>query len=299
MGIIDCDVYNGKQIPYSGSAFDMKLRCAISKHYSEHLERSRIGYNNFIEDSTYCFNIENGYVCKVKRTLLGYGFNEIYGMMDTTGTAAGVAGRFLINKAYNELLEKNELAFFWYMQKGYEINIDTHVQNLLKEFGLKNSTTKIFATRNLGYRWAIITMIFENEKLIASGISSNENIILALRDSISEAKLILLLFEYLNINLFNVNNLEASRYILNVNFPKYNIGALEKLTYHKVFDYDAYCAVLNNRGWQANIAIRVFSKELLNCLPKKENILNCLGKAIVKKFMIDSLMKNTPDCIVV
>ncbi len=304
IGSLECNVINDHVMPFAASAIDDSFSKMLIKLYSEILERTRIGFNTFNQEECLAINLFNGDVEKIKRCYLGYGYNEKFGVMDTTGTASGQASKKNIDKAINELIEKNELGIFWYKGLGKVLDVDERMINYLNQIGLlyDKRYIRIFIANNLSSRFTVIIILFdEGKKVVSTGISSNENIFLALNDAVMEAHLIKhnsllnrVEKEYLK------DSEDVYKYVehLYEKLEKVNIlGKRMDVNSRPNWLESIQCAILNNKMSQRGITIRIFSKDLINCLPTKKNI-KCCNNTIVMLYDLND-NDGIPECIVV
>lgn len=303
IGSLECNIINHHRMPFACSAIDGKFSGSLIKLYSEHLERSRIGFNSFDQSECNIVNLITGEISTIQRKNIGYGHNKLFGVMDTTGTASGQSSKKNIEKAFNELIEKNELGLLWYKGEGYAVCINKQMQVYLSSKGIHCEYVRIFVANNLGRQFTVIVILFGKEKeVLSTGVSSNINILKSLENAILEAQLI-----YHNCTLPRV---KQDHEIKEKDIFDYVELLSNKLVAIDIFRDDLpkgimpewisniYCAMLNTKTWQKDVTIRVFSSNLLNCLPNKENIYACPDTTIVRKYSlldIDTL----PDCIVV
>ena len=94
--------------PSDGTSISISKELSMRKSYSEYLERFLLSVGGYTHDGTY----------------VSYGENTNYGYIDTTGTATGINSKQVIHKALKELIEKNELFYFWYTNIGERLRIE-------------------------------------------------------------------------------------------------------------------------------------------------------------------------------
>lgn len=81
-------------------------------------------------------NLEKATAVKCLTSDLGIGHTRRIGNIDTTGTAAGTISTKVIEKAIFELLEKNELYLFWYLNIGERLKNSKVIERFLKRQGM-------------------------------------------------------------------------------------------------------------------------------------------------------------------
>ena len=294
--------------PYKSTAIDYNKRILFKKIHQEFLERYRIAVNNIaISNAILCQDIINQRIIKTDRDNLGYGYNDLYGNMDTTGTASGLNSQRIINKAILELIEINDAMLLWYKGLGYSLAIDSNISKLIKKTGFSSDKIFIFVSNNLSNCNTFTVVCFKNKKLAASGVNSDMSSYKALFNALTEAKLIEALFNDQEANVYKnftladhiqiyerVNNFKkhmkkyhmCNSQVTTIKFPQW-LKSLE-------------IGVLNTKLSQDFISIRCFSKDLINSIPLKSNILNELDKTIFNVFNIDyKTIKQLPDCIII
>jgi hypothetical protein len=304
-GMNECNLINGYKIPEGCSSTDKIHRIALIKQYNEQLERTKLGYNTFSNQRCIAYELIQKKSVIINRSDIGYGLTP-FGSMDTTGTASGLPSLYTLRKARNELLEKNELGLIWYGGIGNSILIDNTVEVLLKKNGIYEKNIYIFSSRNLSSAVAFCILIFDDGRhLISTGVSLNQNPHLALQSAIDEARLMRFTYymikRYSRFSFFDVD--PVYDYVQQLYYTMVCLKANDIKEYkdESIEDWvsSLYAVIINTRDWQDTLTIRVFSKELLNCMPIKENIFQNKSKSIVRKYDLLSLMENVPNCVVV
>lgn len=304
-GINECNIINGYKIPEGCSSTDKAYQTALIKQYNEQMERTKLGYNTFSNQRCVAYELIQKKSVLIKRSDIGYGLTS-FGSMDTTGTASGLPSLYTLRKARNELLEKNELGLIWYGGIGNSVLIDNTLEILLKKNGIHEKNVYIFSSRNLSSAIAFCVMIFdENRQLISTGVSLNQNPQLALQSAIDEARLMRFTYymikKYSRFSFYDVEPIYdyVQQLYYSMNLLKINDIKIYKDDWLEDWIHTLFAVILNTKSWQDTLTIRVFSKELLNCLPIKENILQNKSKPIVLKYDLLSLMEKVPDCVVI
>lgn len=278
-GILEMIKVGKKILPYTQSAIDKKKDIAYLKAYNEYLERVRIGFNGASDGYVDYINLLTSSVGKTKREYLGYGANEAFGMMDTTGSASGLSSNRVVQKAKNELIEKNELLLFWYKRQGFSLEIDDVVIRTINSIGFASQQIFLFACNSILDSPTFVVILFNDENtLIATGVSYSGTYHHSFIGALYEAKLL----ERINLETAyspysaispEIHN-EVYQYVCRLrdtlpkrtlaNFVETKAATLPRwLTSLNV-------AVLNTKGFQRELTVRCFSSDLLNCIPLKD-----------------------------
>lgn len=285
--------------PSDSNAIDIKKDIGIIKLYEEANERKRLALGLLKDNNCIVFDYINKCWKEYPFRYFAYGFNEKYGFVDTTGTSSGYISRHVLMKGIEELIEKNEMAFFWYLKEGYYINTNTEIKNLIKSLNFKSNEVGIFECRTLSNMYAYFVLLFDNKKFIASGACTSLDSDIALQGAIKEAKLLewqnycnsrsisasLKEKEYRNIYDYYLSLKKKSKY--------YSSHVTDKLKFNCIDSLDI--AILNTIDNRKSITIKCASEELLSCIPRKRNIdqSNCKCSKIIKGLEYNYI----PDCI--
>lgn len=287
--------------PGAGTALGRSKKIALIKSYNEYLERYSLGLNALTSGNLIDYNIIN----RQSETYLGsyyaYGYNEVYGYNDTTGTATGKKTKCIIHKAVCELLEKNEMLAFWYGGKGYYIIKDEDISSYLQKFNFISDDIEIFATREISNYWTVYAIAFLNGQFLGSGVACTESFKKSVYKAIQEVRII----EWQNYknskSSFNNIDLNCHKKIFSFVKKKRDIYPAKI-----IFDTKEKDLVIQNWIKEIRIAlirsdktgnktIKCISKELMNCLPIKEYINLSRDKEVVKKYYNTEMI----DCILV
>lgn len=158
-----CNSYRLKKneyyAPSTGCAIDKFNQMAVLKSYNEFLERFRLGIGGLSKE-----NIQ-----------INYGYNENYGVIDTTGTASGKISKEIIYKAKTELIEKNEIFLFWYTKDSnfYVVNQSFEIKNFIKKLNFIAQEHIIFCIRNLSNLYTILCISFKESFLTGCGVAAD------------------------------------------------------------------------------------------------------------------------------
>ena len=305
-GVFSTIKKEGKLSPFTPSGIDLSKHNVYKKVHQEYLERFRIAHNFNNSSKFKSFNPFKKQISTYSRNIIGYGFNDEYGNMDTTGTASGLPSNDLKEKALLELIEKNEAMLIWYLGKGHNVLIDKNIKQLINRIGFNSKDIYIFCSNNLCNLTTFVVFLFNDGEIISSGVNIDKDSKKALANALLEAKLLESLYRDSQISPYKVFNQylhkriyefveNLSKKMGNINFifdVQKNVILLPWIT-------SIEFAVLNTKSYQDFITIRCFSKELLNSIPSKENILIDLNKKIFKQYGInETIVLKIPPCII-
>jgi len=309
-GVGSINVFSLKKgiAPYTCSANSKTYNTLIKKMYSEYLERSQIAIIGEKSNSKKCVNLcDNSTQHIIESTALSYNLGELEGVTDTTGTASGNGeSTFIIKKALSELIEKNELYLFWYYSMGERLIIDDLIKHFLKKMNFNHYDNYFFKLNNLSSWPTIIFLVFKDEELITTGICCNYLLDKAIEGAIKEAKVLRMMNMYEEDSIFDPKDCTSS-YLYNwinmkenTNFKMDNhFNYIKSLNIWISSDINnLYLSILNtsHRNNQGK-TIRVFSPELLMCVPSKEQLKYCANIPLIKKYS-HLLLDSTPNCLV-
>jgi len=282
-------VIRGNSIgPETGSAVGFNKNETMIKAASEAIERrsSMIGPLNIstVDDT----KVETWNLVKKCKDILDVKYTRLYkNITDTTGTAIHIKSSYAIQNAIKELFEKNALFLFWYGKIGNRIEEKYYFKNkyykFLSESGFQVS---VFINNYFNPLNTLIVMVYKEEDLFLCGLGTNTNPFIALDHAFEEAYLIGYMQYYailgghqadknlswskekinhlkkLNtIDMLELNSIRYGEFNLN-NFIQDLPNFVDEL--HLIFLEQ----FLNNKLK----CVRVYSKDLINCLPLKKNI---------------------------
>lgn len=290
--------------PADSTAIDITLQKTIIKSYCEHMERRKLAINIGSSDVILAYN----YISKDKERILAknfsYGYNEEYGWNDTTGTAAGYDSSLVIRKAVYELIEKNEMLLFWYKDLGEYVAKDDRIKRMIQNMGFSSERVEVFSSMNLCNRYTFFTICICNNRIISSGVALDDDLERGLMLSLLEARLL----EWQNKNnpKSNINQISSGEMQVMIDFIDDKIDRLnifEKSILDKNFGIanwikEIYVGLLNKENDYSPITVKCISKELFNCMPQKNYILDSKNKKILKEFDIsEKEIKENFECI--
>lgn len=299
-------------LPWLCSSVGNSFRLELKKLYSEYLERKFIGINKD-KDVANMFMINNHKNYKIYYSDIKYGISELFGVIDTTGSASGnLESKKIIQKAVFELVEKNEVLLSWYgrLCKELIINKSLYFKYLSYINNIKYicDEYKIIISKNLSNANTVIVILFKDKKIVGSGVSLELDFQKALENAIKESKTVAISFFNKSYGYYsNYTNKDFEviyNYVLKLcKYKECDFNVTENLYYEK-FELleeikDFYLVYLSKCKFSHGKTIKVYSKKLLNCLPIKLNLQNNQNKYILKKYNIDIESDDIPDCCIV
>lgn len=297
-----------KELPYTTSAQGKNLNQLMKKLYSELSERIGFGCYSFMNKNTHILNLNNLGFRNCSTNKLGLGQNEIFGSMDTTGTAAGNKSEKVVKKAVFELLEKNELYLFWYLNNGTRLEIDKPIELFLKRQGMDKFENYFFEVQYLSVYSTIIYIAILKDHIVATGISCANYKYEALKNAIAEAKVVYMFNlrrESFFLDYSEDKHKQACDFVRNNNFINNRLKA-KKIEKHSLFNFKLSCEIENlsiylncffNMEKSPKIVSAV-STTLLKCAPFKDNIMMSKSNIFLKRHPCPELASHV-DCIVV
>lgn len=289
--------------PPEGSAIDINKHFSLRKAYEENLERKKIGLQMDDDEMVEVFDIIQKKIKLTRRSDFGYGFNDKYGYVDTTGTVSGISSRDAIYYSVLEIIEKNEMMLFWYKSLGSSLVKNQFINNQIKKMNYSSEKVEVFRAKNLTNFPVYFVILISDHKIVASGAGIAESEWKSLEKALKEARLL----EWQNKNnpLSNLNNLPERDTIKYINYIEELKNTCNKISfidseYHVLelpdwltsLDYH----VLNRRNDYSSLTVKCLSPDLINCLPVKENLLK-KGKLIYEKYGLTlDILVNSPNC---
>jgi hypothetical protein len=305
-GIFGSIKQGNKLTPFTPCAIDPSKYTAFKKLYQEYLERFRMGVNAIKDEYTYSLDILNSKIYKKNRELFGYGYNEEYGLVDTTGTSSGCFSEKLKEKAVFELVEKNEAMLFWYTGKGFVVKHDKKVESLINKVGLSSYEVLIFAVNEIVNIYTIIVVTFKGQEIISVGVSLKKKFMDSLNTALMECRLLEMFYDGLRKSFrYKLSKKEHRNIYEFINLLTDSLNSMEPI--YNDFDKVIFkpwmtsleLVVLNTNKYQDFLTIRCVSKDLLNCVANHSIILNSLDKKVLKQYSIgEDSVRTRPDCII-
>lgn len=304
IGSIMSILIDGKVVPFSVSSIDKQKNKLLMKMYSEHLERTTIGFNYLKDNYIDGIDLFTNHLVSIKRSLLSYGENGKSEARDTTGSASGYVNSYeIIKKATSELIEKNELFLFWYCNQGERVSRQDTIA-IEKHLNMDCYENHIFVAKNLCSWPTIICISFMNKIVVGTGISCDSDYFRAIENAIAESKILRVLNSYKFDSIYDFG--------IKKNEEIYNwVNSFQGLTgqnhfTHKIKNYnicmsdqieDLFVYLLNTKTGQDGKTVSVTSSSLIKCLPTKKNILMCSKIPIISNNM-HHITNNKLDCFI-
>lgn len=305
---------NDYVLPYDSSSIDCSLLLAIKKNYSEYLERTLLGAQLVKDKKIKSYGLKDCSIKTISGSDISYLSKGDFGVSDTTGTSSGGCNsKKIIEKGILELVEKNELGLLWYGMLGSGVNVSANrYQFYLEYFNDVPGTVDeivILYSNNFSNIHVVYIFLFKDEKLVSSGIGGRFTFIEAFNSAILEAKLLLTIYRDAKFGEYaSVSDQECQRIYCHI----------KKISTIKVYDFnqlnetmqksdsieftfpslDAFEIVfLNYCNYINSKTIKVCSRMLYNCVPKRENLIEM--REIYRLYNINPFQSNIPDCIIV
>ncbi|TKI53327.1 hypothetical protein FC756_24545 [Lysinibacillus mangiferihumi] len=294
--------------PAEGTAIDKNKQLSLRKAYEENLERKKIGLQMDNTQTITVYDKIQNKIKKTKRIYFGYGYNEIYGYVDTTGTVSGISSSEATHFSILEIIEKNEMMLFWYKSLGDYIIKDEKLDYLIKNMNYSSETVEVFRAKNLTNFPVYFVILISENKLIASGAGIAETDEAALKKALKEARLL----EWLNkdnplSHLSSISSNENDEILEHLN--KMRKDCKNKTIMFKSYEEEAVSLqlpdwitsldfhVLNTKNDCSSLTVKCLSIELINCLPTKDRLLN-KKKVIHDKYNINNdVLSKCPSCL--
>lgn len=297
-----------RELPYTTSAQGQNLHELVKKIYSEFSERIGFGCYSYFKKKTYTLNLENLKISTVLTNELGIGHNAELGNIDTTGTAAGTASKNVIEKAIFELLEKNELYFFWYLNYGKRLKETRVIKLFLKRQGMEEFENYFFEVQTLSLYYTVIYVSIKESHIISTGISCTPYRYKSIKNAIAEAKIIYMFnlrrgSFYLDLS--ESEHKEACDFIEKSKFITHHLKG-KLLNTNNVLHLKLSCEVRDLKIYLNTFFCRdagpklvsAISPTLLKCTPLKNDILQSKSSLFLKRHPCSTLKKHV-DCVVV
>ncbi|MDA6090034.1 hypothetical protein ODV19_08640 [Lactobacillus amylovorus] len=297
-----------RELPYTTSAQGKNLHELIRKIYSEFSERIGFGCYSYLRRNTYTINLKKLEFSKCITNEFGIGYSPKVGSIDTTGTAAGTVSKNVIEKAVFELLEKNELYFFWYLNYGKRLERSRIIDLFLKRQGMEKFENYFFEVQTLSLYYTVIYISIKNNHIVTTGISCTPYRYKSIQNAIAEAKIIYM-FNLRRgsfyLDLAESEHKEACKFIEQNKFVTHHLKG--KLTntdniLHLKLSYEVKdLKICLNTFFCSGVGpklVSAISSTLLKCTPFKNDILQSKSNSFLKRHPCPTLQKHV-DCVVV
>lgn len=176
--------------PSDSNSIDYAKELCLIKLLEESNERKRLSFGLLSDKPCVAYDVINQSWANYPLRYFSYGYNERYGFVDTTGTASGSNAKRVLIKGIEELIEKNEMAFFWYLQKGSYIQKNKYICTLLRNYNFISNEIAIFQCNVISNLQVFFVLLFENKNFVASGSCASLDSEKALLGALNEALLL-------------------------------------------------------------------------------------------------------------
>lgn len=301
--------------PVGCNAISNSKTNSIKKAFSESIERKSLmagGASVDVDGYTPTFDLIKNEISNLENVYTSYRLQKPH-ISDTTGTAVHFNSQTAIQKALEELLEKNALFLFWYGKQGWKLDEEMyHEHPFSKQILASGYNMMVFLNKSFTDLYTVIVIIFKDKHVVSSGISASLYFNRALDAAIEEAYLLKWEqngLEFRSENSFLSDNAQHLDYLNQYNYIGKNSEIFTSI-YNSESDLNnlikcipkwvsnLHVIVLKNTTENNLISIKLFSKDLYNHLPQKQ-VLD-LEQTINKKTIniTENEMKNICDCII-
>lgn len=299
------DDYVGSE---TGSAIDFLKIESLRKATSEAIERrcSMLGVNSGGDPEKL---VETWDLISKRKKMLKQKYTRLlYGSTDTTGTAIHTDASIATFSAVKELLEKNSLFLFWYGSVGKKIESRYYEQNnYYNDFKTSGYQVSVFLCDFFKPLLSVFVIAYKENDLFICGIGTDTDIEIAIKRAFEEAFLLgyMQYYGFLFDYAIDENNWSSPEKILHMeklnSLSHANMCSYKGLnsSFDEVIDslppfvqelHLIFIAQFLNPHLKC---MRVYSQNLINCLPLKNNI--DLSKEINTRTI--NLDKKTLNCI--
>lgn len=274
--------------PNDGTSIGRNKSIVLRKMYSEYLERYRLGVGGVTRSGNY----------------ISYGNNNLYGFIDTTGTATGIASEFIIDKALRELIEKNELFNFWFTERGlrYLITPSKKEKKLIDDLNFVADNHIIIGIKSISNFFTVIVISFKDKVVTGCGIACESNLKKGIKKALLENKLIEWQ-QYKNPNsdfYKRASSLgdQVHEFIISKKYQYPFPPVTEQIERWVKLEKNIPKpeVIILGKNIDNTVSIKLISEYLLNCIPKKIYLKDSSTQLITSGINIDT---TGIDCILV
>lgn len=282
--------------PDGGTGFDISRRISLKKAYAESVERRSliIKYNS--DKLINCINLIDMSIALLEERYFYYYDNDP--VIDSTATAAHVNGQLALSNAIEELFQKNSLFLMWYFRRVYKlknkerilVNLDflPWITILLWEkvdgdiflfTGLGTGLSYMEALHRAKIEIKTLKKQYTNNHYVGNSkfkIEENQKTSNYLKSLIESAQYIS------ESNIFNGNN-------VNIRFAIKKLPSWIRTLY--------VSKTINNLSY-VNV-LKVFSNELISCIPTKDNLLKVHQTEVFFKVYGFINISSIPNCTII
>lgn len=287
-------------MPSNSSASTSSYTKAIKRFYSEHLDRLSLAGVYKSCETILAFDICRDEFLKVKAKDLSFGISTWKMYIDTTGVATHPnSSKLCVKKALSELIEKNDLFYFWYLKFGARVTITAEIESWIKKLGLGYLNIYLYKSNYHSSWTTIICFAFKEEHLRATGIACDESFIESIVSALNETRIIRMLNSFTGNKMFEKWNFlcEADlQTMFNDHKMRFCRERKYELKYYNLsLNKDVknlYIVLLKS---ERSKTVSVISPDLLKSLPTHDNLNKSKNSRIVSEIGIDFIMEQL-DC---
>jgi len=297
--------------PETGSSVSFSKIESLVKAASEAVERrcSMLGASNDKNPEDYIetwelINSTKGSI-KQKHTRL------LHGSTDTTATAVHSNSQIAICNALKELFEKNSLFLFWYGFVGNKVPLNYFEKNeyyiFLKQSGFN---TIVFINDFFKPLLTVIIIAYKENDQFICGLGTNTSFEKAIKHAFEEAFLIGYMHYYASLfgikpdengwsspeKIKHVKNLQELEYAEIESYVSCDITVNSLLSNLPAFISELHLVYIEQSLNPSLKCVRVYSKDLINCLPLKNSIdlSSSINQNTIRLNKI--ILKELPEC---
>lgn len=300
--------------PETGSSASFNKLEALIKSVSESIERrsSMLGAN---VSKDYNSEVETWDMVKGRKGILKQRYTRLSNnKTDTTGAAIHVNSNLAIYNALRELIEKNSLFLFWYGFIGNRINADFYKENKYYTFFSQNGfETTVFINDFFKPFTTAIVISYKEEDQFICGLGSDVNIEKCIEHAFKEAFLIGYMQYYAILaglgkdknnwacvdKINHLQNLKKLDYAMMDLEGEYEFTLEDLVSKLPKFMTELHLIYIEQRLVPNLKCVRVYSKDLINCLPLKKNIdfTSSINQQTIK--LNEKSLAKIPECPII
>lgn len=280
-------IKKGKYLGPTGSnALSSDKTLAMKKSLSEAVERKALMAGGVIDAEGYCptYDLIQNKISSLSHEFTSYRITTPH-IIDSTGTSAHINSQLALQKALEELLEKNSLFLFWYGREGWKLRLEDYEYHpLFNQIIKEGYDLLVFLNVSFPPLYTVIVVIYTGNLIISTGISASLDFNLALDAAIREAYLLKWEKHGLDLRIqtrSNRDDLEYLNHLMNFDYFDKEKKSTEYYISKKSYLEDLlecipkwvsnlHTFVLKNTTFPNLTCIKVFSTDLYNHLPQKK-----------------------------
>ncbi|MGX9933453.1 YcaO-like family protein [Virgibacillus salarius] len=304
-------VINNLVGPETGSSVNYNKMKSLRKAVAEAVERRCSMLGGKVSNNMDGY-VETWDLIKNDKSFIEQKYTRLLnGMVDTTASAIHPNSSIAISNALKELFEKNSLFLFWYGLVGHKIKYVHYKNNNYFNFFEKSGfNVSVFINTYFNPLITIIVIAYKENDQFICGLGTNTILETAIKHAFEEAFLIgymryyaLMLGFSFEENIWtdrdNISHIQKLDKLDYVNFTSNNdceLTVKNILSNKPKFITELHVIYIEQFLLPSWKCARVYSKDLLNCLPLKDNI--DLSSSINQNTVLidDVTLKDTPEC---